>query len=47
MSQEAIDYSMEQGRKGLGKGGFLEAGKLEWPSLLRKLERERGAHYRT
>jgi hypothetical protein len=31
----------------LGQGGFLEVGRLEWPALLRKLERERGASYRT
>jgi hypothetical protein len=31
----------------LGPGGFLETGKVEWPGLLRKLERERGTSYRT
>jgi hypothetical protein len=31
----------------LGPNGFLEVGKVEWPGLLRKLERERGPSYRT
>jgi ribulose-5-phosphate 4-epimerase/fuculose-1-phosphate aldolase len=47
LSHQTIDHTMQQGREGLGKGGFLQAGKLQWPSLLRKLERERGASYRS
>ena len=47
LSQETIDHTRAQGRKMLGQGGFLEVGRLEWPALLRKLERERGASYRT
>lgn len=47
LSEATILHTRAQGRKMLGAGGFLEVGKLEWPALLRKLERERGASYRT
>jgi ribulose-5-phosphate 4-epimerase/fuculose-1-phosphate aldolase len=47
LSQETIDHTRTQGRKMLGPGGFLEVGRMEWPGLLRKLERERGTAYRT
>jgi ribulose-5-phosphate 4-epimerase/fuculose-1-phosphate aldolase len=43
----AVANAAAQGRKALGPGGFAEVGKLEWPSLIRKLERERGTSYRT
>jgi hypothetical protein len=33
--------------KMLGPGGFFECGKVEWPSLIRNLERKRGNSYRT
>ena len=46
-SDEVIAKTREQGRKVLGPGGFLAVGETEWPSLLRKLENERGASYRT
>jgi ribulose-5-phosphate 4-epimerase/fuculose-1-phosphate aldolase len=45
-SRKTIERTVQQGRDGLGKHGFLEVGKLEWPSLLRKVERERGTLYR-
>jgi ribulose-5-phosphate 4-epimerase/fuculose-1-phosphate aldolase len=47
LSDEVIAKTREQGRKVLSPGGFMPAGELEWPSLLRKLEKERGADYRT
>ena len=47
LSEETIRHTRAQGRKMLGAGGFLECGKVEWPGLLRKLERERGASYRS
>ncbi|MCP3731351.1 class II aldolase/adducin family protein [Sphingomonas sp. MG17] len=46
LSNEAIAHAGEQGRWLLGPGGPGECG-LEWPALLRKLERERGSSYRT
>jgi ribulose-5-phosphate 4-epimerase/fuculose-1-phosphate aldolase len=47
LSEATIQHTRAQGRKFLGPGGFLETGKVEWPGLLRKLERERGASWRT
>ncbi len=47
LSEATIRHTRAQGRKMLGPGGFLEVGKVEWPGLLRKLERERGTSYRT
>ena len=47
LSEETIAKTIEQGRKVLSPGGFLAAGTTEWPSLLTKLERERGTSYRT
>lgn len=47
LSEATITHTRAQGRKFLGKDGFLEVGKVEWPGLLRKLERERGTSYRT
>jgi ribulose-5-phosphate 4-epimerase/fuculose-1-phosphate aldolase len=47
LSDADVAHAAKQGRKALGPGGFAEAGKLEWPALLRKLERERGTAYRT
>jgi ribulose-5-phosphate 4-epimerase/fuculose-1-phosphate aldolase len=47
LSPETVAHTAAQGQRVLGKGGFAEVGKLEWPGLLRKLERERGCSYRT
>lgn len=47
LSETTIRHTRAQGRKMLGQGGFLETGKVEWPGLLRKLERERGTSYRS
>jgi hypothetical protein len=47
LSPAAIARTTKQGSIGFGKGGFFEAGKLERPSLLRNLERERGSSYQT
>jgi len=47
LSEATIAHTRAQGRKFLGPGGFLEVGKVEWPGLLRKLERERGTSYRS
>ena len=47
LSQATIDHTRAQGRKMLGLGGFLEVGRVEWPGLIRKLERERGISYRS
>jgi ribulose-5-phosphate 4-epimerase/fuculose-1-phosphate aldolase len=47
LSEATIAHTRAQGRKFLGPGGFLEVGKVEWPGLLRKLERERGSSWRT
>ena len=46
LSEAAIEHATGQGRWLLGEGGPGECG-LEWPGLLRKLERERGTSYRT
>jgi hypothetical protein len=46
LSEATIAHTRAQGRKFLGPGGFLEVGKVEWPGLLRKLERERGSNWR-
>ena len=46
LSKETVEHTAESGRIGLGPGGRIEAGKLEWPGLLRKLEREFGRSYR-
>jgi ribulose-5-phosphate 4-epimerase/fuculose-1-phosphate aldolase len=45
LSQATIAHTRAQGRKMLGSGGFLEVGRVEWPGLIRKLERERGTSY--
>jgi len=47
LSEADVAHAAKQGRKALGIGGWAEAGKLEWPALVRKLERERGTTYRT
>lgn len=47
VSNEDIERTKEAGRKLFGPGGGAEVGSLEWPSLLKKLEAERGASYRT
>ncbi|MDH3599488.1 MAG: class II aldolase/adducin family protein [Candidatus Tectomicrobia bacterium] len=45
LSQETQQSSIQTGLKMYGKGGFIEAG-LEWPALLRQLERIDGTGYR-
>ena len=47
LPEATIRHTRAQGRKMLGAGGFLEVGRLEWPGLVRKLERERGTSYRS
>jgi ribulose-5-phosphate 4-epimerase/fuculose-1-phosphate aldolase len=47
LSEATVAHTRAQGRKFLGPGGFLEVGRVEWPGLVRKLERERGGGYRT
>jgi ribulose-5-phosphate 4-epimerase/fuculose-1-phosphate aldolase len=47
LSEATIQHTRAQGRKMLGPGGFLECGKVEWPGLIRRLERERGTSYRS
>jgi ribulose-5-phosphate 4-epimerase/fuculose-1-phosphate aldolase len=47
LPDEVVAFTREQGRRILGPGGLFESGKLEWPALLRKLERERGNSYRS
>ncbi len=46
-SDGMIAHTRAQGRKIFGPGGFFQPGMLEWPALLRKLERDRGTSYRT
>jgi len=45
LSQETQRRTIEQGLKMYGPGGFIEVG-LEWPALLRQLERMDGTGYR-
>ncbi len=45
--EEVIARSIAVGRRVYSKGGEAECGPLEWPALIRKLERERGASYRS
>jgi len=47
LPDEVIQRTIEQGRKVQGPGGHSETGRIEWPGLIRKLERERGTGYRT
>jgi ribulose-5-phosphate 4-epimerase/fuculose-1-phosphate aldolase len=47
VSDEDVERTQEAGRRLFGPGGGAEVGSLEWPSLLKKLEAERGASYRT
>ena len=47
LSPEVVAHTAAQGRKILGVGGYAEVGALEWPGLIRKLERDRGTAYRT
>ena len=46
LSDAAVERAGKQGQWLLSAGGPGECG-LEWPALLRKLERERGTSYRT
>ncbi len=45
LSEETQQHSIQTGLSMYGKGGFIEAG-LEWPALLRQLERIDGTGYR-
>lgn len=47
LSPATVSHTAAQGKKMLGPGGFAEAGKVQWPALLRKLERDRGTSYKT
>jgi ribulose-5-phosphate 4-epimerase/fuculose-1-phosphate aldolase len=48
LARETVEKTIEQGRQNSLPGGIVPAeDQLEWPSLLRRLERERGASYRT
>jgi ribulose-5-phosphate 4-epimerase/fuculose-1-phosphate aldolase len=47
LSDAMVRHARAQGRKLLGTGGVIEPGKLEWAALVRKLERERGAGWRS
>ena len=47
LPEASVAKAAAQGRTALGPGGWAEVGSLEWPSLLRKLDRERGTSYRT
>ena len=46
LSDKTVEHTIEQGRSWRSPGGSSVPGR-EWPSLLRKLERERGFSYRT
>ena len=46
LSEQTQQRTIEQGLKMYGPGGFIEVG-LEWPALLRQLEREDGTGYRS
>jgi hypothetical protein len=47
LSEDTVAQTMQQGRDLLTSGGSFAAGTTEWPSLLKKLERERGLSYCT
>jgi ribulose-5-phosphate 4-epimerase/fuculose-1-phosphate aldolase len=47
LSESVISRTAEQTWNVLRPDGVMPVGTLEWPSLLRKLERERGTSYRT
>lgn len=46
LSESTQRHTVEQGRKIYGRDGFIRPG-LEWPALLRQLERAEGTAYRT
>lgn len=46
LTEEVIEKTIQVGRRALSPGGFNPTGEREWPSLLRKLERERGTSYK-
>ena len=46
-ADDIVERSVEVGRRVYSRGGAAECGILEWPALIRKLERERGTAYRT
>ncbi|MGE0800364.1 MAG: class II aldolase/adducin family protein [Lautropia sp.] len=47
LSPEVVEHTAAQGRRILGPGGYAEVGALEWPGLIRKLERDRGRSFRS
>jgi hypothetical protein len=47
LNEDIIERSVDVGRRVYRAGGMAECGPLEWPALIRKLERERGTSYRT
>lgn len=46
-SEQTARRTIEQGREFFSPGGIAAPGDLEWPSLLRRLERERGPSYKS
>jgi len=46
ISEATQKHTIEQGLKMYAPGGFIEAG-LEWPALIRQLERASGTDYKT
>jgi ribulose-5-phosphate 4-epimerase/fuculose-1-phosphate aldolase len=47
LSPEVIAHTAAQGHRILGPGGYAQVGGLEWPGLIRKLDRDRGPSYRS
>ena len=47
LSDHAIQKTAAQGRKIFSPGAHADIAKLEWPGLIRKLERDRGTSYKT
>ena len=47
LSGDGIAHVRAQGKRLLSAGGPAECGRIEWPALMRKLERERGSSYRS
>jgi ribulose-5-phosphate 4-epimerase/fuculose-1-phosphate aldolase len=46
LPESVIRHTRTQGRRILGPNGYMQCGAVEWPALVRKLERERGTSYR-
>jgi ribulose-5-phosphate 4-epimerase/fuculose-1-phosphate aldolase len=47
LPDDVVKHTIAQGRRILGPDGYMQCGAVEWPALIRKLERERGPSYRT